>query len=74
MDPRPKRLLDQVREPIQRKHYSHRTGESHANWIKRFILFHGKRHANEMDAPEIEAFLTHLAAQKLHTASLHADP
>ena len=63
MDPRPKRLLDQVREAIQRKHYSPRTGESYANWIKRFILFHGKCHPSEMGAPEIEAFLTHLAVE-----------
>jgi len=35
MDPRPKRLLDQVREAIQRKHYSPSTGESYANWIVR---------------------------------------
>ena len=42
MNPRPKRLPDQVREAIQRKHYAASTGRSYANWIKRFILFHGK--------------------------------
>lgn len=58
---RPKKLLDQVREAIRRKHYSIRTEESYVNWMKRFILFHDKRHPKDMGVPEIEAFLTHLA-------------
>jgi len=37
-EPRPKKLLDQVRDEIKRKHYSPRTEESCANWIKRFII------------------------------------
>lgn len=40
----PRRLLDQVRETIQRKHYSRPTEESYAHWIKHYILFHNKRH------------------------------
>ena len=68
-EPRPKKLLDQVRDAIKRKHYSPRTEESYANWIKRFILFHGKRHPNEMGAAEVEAFLTHLAAEDHVAAS-----
>ena len=62
-EPRPKKLLDQVHDAIKRKHYSPRTEESYANWIKRFILFHGIRHPNEMGAAEVEAFLTHLAVE-----------
>ncbi len=58
---RPKKLLDQVREAIQRKHYSPRTAESYIHWIKRFIFFHNKRHPDELGEREIEAFLTHLA-------------
>ncbi|MCL0076122.1 integron integrase [Dehalococcoidia bacterium] len=58
---RPKKLLDQAREAIRQKHYSIRTEESYVNWMKRFILFHGKRHPKDMDVPQIEAFLTHLA-------------
>lgn len=50
MNPRPKRLLDQVGEAIRRNHYSPSTGESYANWIKHSILVHGKRHPNEMSA------------------------
>jgi integron integrase len=43
-------------------HYSIRTEQSYVSWITRFILFHDKRHPNTMGAPEIERFLTHLAA------------
>lgn len=57
----PKKLLDQVRDAIRLKHYSYRTEESYVQWIRRYILFHNKRHPNEMGTPEIEAFLTHLA-------------
>jgi hypothetical protein len=53
-----KKLLDQVRDAIRLKHYSIRTEESYVNWIKRFILFHQKRHPREMGTLEIEQFLT----------------
>ena len=66
---RPKKLLDQVREAIQRKHYSPRTAESYVHWIKRFIFFNHKRHPNELGEPEIEAFLTHLAVEEHVAAS-----
>jgi site-specific recombinase XerD len=56
-------LLDQVRDAIRLKHYSIRTEEAYVNWIRRFILFHGKRHPKDMGGPEIEAFLTHLAVE-----------
>ena len=55
------KLLDQVRGKIRLKHYSLRTEQAYADWIKRYILFHGKRHPKEMGAAEVEAFLTHLA-------------
>ena len=57
----PRKLLDQVRDAIRLKHYSYRTEETSVQWIRRYILFHNKRHPNEMRTPEIEAFLTHLA-------------
>jgi len=59
----PPKLLDRVRERIRFKHYSLRTEDSYVQWIKRFILFHGKRHPAEMGAVEVEAFLTHLAVE-----------
>jgi integron integrase len=59
----PPKLLDQVRDRIRVKHYSIRTETQYVQWIRRFILFHGKRHPKEMGAPELEAFLTHLAVE-----------
>jgi integron integrase len=51
------------------KHYSLRTEQAYIQWIKRFILFHGKRHPKGMAAPEVEAFLSHLATEKKVSAS-----
>ena len=60
--PRPKpKLLDRAREIIRLKHYSIRTERTYLNWMRRYILFHHKRHPQEMGPAEIEAFLTHLA-------------
>jgi len=53
-----KRLLDQVRDRIRLKNYAYRTEKSYLYWIKQYILFHNKRHPNEMGGPEIEQFLT----------------
>lgn len=62
VDARPApRLLDRVRDKIRLKHYSLRTEQAYLDWIKRFILHHGKRHPADMGATEVEAFLTHLA-------------
>jgi integron integrase len=63
------RLLDTVRAKIQLKHYSSRTGEAYVKWIKRLILFHGKRHPRTMGKAEIECFLTHLAVHDRVSAS-----
>jgi integrase len=57
----PARLLDQVRDLMRTKHLSIRTEKAYCSWIRRFILFHHKRHPAEMGRNEIEAFLTHLA-------------
>ena len=59
----PPKLLDQVRDRIRVKHYSIRTETQYVQWIKRFIIFHDKRHPREMGAVEVEAFLTHLAVE-----------
>jgi integron integrase len=61
MLPTQPRLLDQVRDRIRLKHYSIRTEDAYVEWIRRFILFQGKRHPREMGAVEVERFLTHLA-------------
>jgi site-specific recombinase XerD len=60
MDHKPK-LLDQVRTTIRLKHYSIRTEQAYMDWIKRFILFHHKRHPAAMGLEEVRAFLSHLA-------------
>lgn len=65
----PPKLLDQVIAKIRFKHYSRRTEQSYSHWIKRYILFHGKRHPKEMGAPEIEAFLSALATDRNVSAS-----
>ncbi len=59
----PPKLLDQVRDRIRVKHYSIRTETQYVQWVKRFILFHDKKHPKDMSAPEVEAFLTHLAVE-----------
>ena len=62
-EPQAPKLLDQVRDRLRVKHYSIRTETQYVQWIKRFILFHGKRHPRDMGASEIEAYLTHLAVE-----------
>jgi integron integrase len=63
------KLLDRVRETIRFKHYSLRTEQVYLDWIKRFILFHGKRHPVEMGADEVRGFLSHLATKGRVAAS-----
>jgi integron integrase len=63
------RLLEEVRGCLRVRHYSYRTEEQYLQWIRRFILFHGKRHPAEMGGAEVEAFLTHLAVDRTVSAS-----
>jgi integron integrase len=60
----PTRLLDRVRDKIRLKHYSIRTEQAYVDWIRRFIVFHGKRHPQSLGADEVEAFLTSLAVDR----------
>ena len=69
MLPPKKRLLDQVRDRLRLKNYAYRTEKSYLYWIKHYILFHNKRHPNELRGLEIEQFLTHLAVEKTVAAS-----
>lgn len=57
------KLLELVRRTIRARHYSGRTEEAYTRWIRRFILFHGKRHPLEMAEEEVTAFLSHLATE-----------
>src|SRR6266480_6803852 len=63
------KLLDRVHWQLRVKHYSIRTEQAYVDWIRRFILFHGKRHPSEMGEHEIKAFLTYLAVEKHVAAS-----
>jgi integrase len=67
--PRPRKLLDRVRDAIRRKNYSIRTEDAYVRWIKRFILFHDKRHPKDMGTPEIQSFLSYLAVEEKVAAS-----
>jgi integron integrase len=62
-------LLSQMRDTIRRKHYSIRTEKAYLEWAKRYILFHGKRHPDEMGEAQIVAFLNHLAVERQVAAS-----
>ncbi len=65
----PSPLLESVRDAVRVRHYSIRTEQAYVEWIKRFILFHGKRHPREMGEPEVAAFLSHLAVKRNVAAS-----
>jgi integron integrase len=65
----PPKLLDQVRDKLRVKHYAIRTEQSYVDWIKRYIYFHGKTHPKDLDAQDVEAFLTHLAVAGKVSAS-----
>jgi hypothetical protein len=57
----PPRLLDRVRTVLRTRHYSRRAESAYMGWIRSFILFHGKRHPDEMGTAGAGAFLSHLA-------------
>jgi site-specific recombinase XerD len=65
----PPKLLDRLRAALRLRHYSLRTEDAYVQWVRRFILFHGKRHPREMGAAQINQFLTHLAVEGHVSAS-----
>lgn len=65
----PPKLLDRVKAAVRVRHYSRRTEEAYVMWIRRFILFHRKRHPSAMGAEEVNAFLTSLAVDSHVSAS-----
>lgn len=64
-----KKILDEMSEILRSRHYSNRTEETYLDWVRRYILFHKKRHPLEMGAEEIRAFLIHLATERTVAAS-----
>ena len=65
------KLLDRMRAEIRLRHYSLRTEEAYVDWARRYILFHHKRHPQEMGAGEVAAFLSYLASERGVSASTH---
>jgi len=63
------KLLDQVQDVIRRKHFSIWTEQAYVDWIRRFILFHDKRHPREMAEAGVTEFLTYLAREGRVAAS-----
>ena len=66
---KPPKLLDQVRTVIRYKHYSIRTEKSYIGWIRRYIIFHNKRHPKEMTEVEVMQFINSLVTQGNVSAS-----
>ncbi len=71
--PNGKKLLDQYREALRNRHYSHRTEETYVSWVRQFILYHNKRHPREMGATEINSF-HQLSRQRKRRCCLHTEP
>jgi integron integrase len=67
--PQPPRLLDRVRGILRARHFSARTEKAYVGWIRRFVLFHGRRHPDGLGAPEVALYLGHLAVQRHVSAS-----
>ena len=68
--PNPKlRLREQLREVARFKHLSLRTEQAYWDWMRRYILFHGKKHPREMAEKEVRDFLVHLAVERRVSAS-----
>ena len=64
-----RKLLDEVRGVLRIKNYSYRTEKSYLRWIRKFVLFHNKRHPRDMAEPEITLFLNYLADNQKVAAS-----
>ena len=68
----PARLLDRLREQVRYMHYSLSTEQAYVHWAKAYIHFHDRRHPADMGRPEVEAFLTWLAAERQVSPSTHS--
>jgi integron integrase len=63
------KLLDRLRGVARLRHLSLRTEQAYSDWVRRFVLFHGKRHPKEMGVEEVRQFLSHLAVEGRISAS-----
>jgi integron integrase len=62
--PRKPRLLEEVRRACRARQFSDRTVDAYTGWVRRYVVFHGKRHPRELDGRAVAAFLTHLADER----------
>src|SRR4029077_7606323 len=62
-------LLEVARERMRTRHLAYRTEQAYLQWIRRYIVFHQRRHPRELGAAEVERFLTHLAVDRKVSAS-----
>lgn len=65
-------FLQSAHQEMLRRRYAKRTIETYLHWIKRFILFHQKRHPETMGDAEVEAFLDHLVLKREVAAGTQA--
>src|SRR5256884_4989149 len=65
----PRTLLGRLRAAVRARHYSPRTEESYVGWVKRFVVFHGRQHPDQLGEAEVRAFLEHLAERVRVSAS-----
>jgi integron integrase len=63
------RVLERVRNLLRTRHFSRRTEHAYIAWIRRFVVFHGKRHPERLGAPEVTSYLSHLASSRQVSAS-----
>ncbi len=63
------RLLDVMHDQLRTLRYSYRTEQQYLHWVRRFVLFHQKRHPRDLGAADVESFLTHLAVDRRASAS-----
>ena len=63
------RLMEQVRHVLRSRRYSPRTEGAYTHWIRRYILFHGRRHPRELTATDVRDFLSHLTVAQQVAAS-----
>lgn len=63
------RLLDLVRLEARRRRLSPRTEGAYADWVRRFVRFHGLKHPKDLGAEAVATFLTHLAVERQVAAS-----
>jgi len=63
VESRPPKLLERLRTQLKVGHYSPRTAEAYAGWVRRYIAFHGLRRPKHLNGSDIEAFLTYLAVR-----------